>query len=102
MILTPEEIKVVKDFLAPAVKNGLIDAKRLNELLQLASGGASRPEAMEKLYTVREAAELLSCHPKSVFRYIREGRLTAIKLGPKATRIPLNSLKYLLDNKANI
>lgn len=87
MILTPEEIKVLKDFLAPAVKNGLIDAKRLNELLQLASGGASRPETMEKLYTVREAAELLGCHPKSIFRYIREGRLTAIKLGSKSTRI---------------
>ena len=24
MILTPEEIKIVKDFLAPAVKNGLL------------------------------------------------------------------------------
>lgn len=45
MLLTPEEIKVVKDFLAPAVKNGLLDGRRLNELLKLAaSGGESRPE----------------------------------------------------------
>lgn len=34
MLLTPEEIKVVKDFLAPAVKNGLLDGRRLNELLK--------------------------------------------------------------------
>ena len=50
MLLTPEEIKVVKDFLAPAVKNGLLDGRRLNELLKLAaSGGESRPEVPEKL-----------------------------------------------------
>ena len=54
MLLTPEEIKVVKDFLAPAVKNGLLDGRRLNELLKLAaSGGESRPEVPEKLYTVK-------------------------------------------------
>lgn len=100
MILTPEEIKVVKDFLAPAVKNGLIDAKRLKELLQLASGGESRPEAMEKLYTVREAADLIGCHPKTIFRFIREGRLTAVKIGPKSTRISYISLKYFLESKS--
>lgn len=94
MILTPEEIKVVKDFLAPAVKNGLLDGRCLNELLKLAaSGGASRPEAPEKLYTVKEAAELLGCHPKSIFRYIREGRLEAVKIGSKSTRIPSSALK---------
>ena len=94
MILTPEEIQVVKDFLAPAVKNGLIDSKRLNTLLKLAaSGGESHSEEPEKLYTVKEAAELLSCHPKSIFRYIREERLVAIKIGKKSTRISKSALE---------
>lgn len=98
MILTPEEIKIVKDFLAPAVKNGLIDPKRLDALIKLAaSGSVSQPESLEKLYTVREAADLLGCHPKSVFRYIREGRLSAIKIGPKATRIPHGAIRELIN-----
>ncbi len=72
MILTPEEIKVIKDFLSPAVKNGLLDPDRLKRLFQLAaSGGESQPEALEKLYTVREAADLLGCRAKSIHRYIR-------------------------------
>lgn len=97
MILTQEEIKVVKDFLAPAVKNGLLDGRRLNELLKLAaSGGASRPEAPEKLYTVKEAAELLGCHSKSIFRYIQEGRLEKISLGPKSTRISRSGLEAFI------
>lgn len=100
MLLTPEEIKVVKDFLAPAVKNGLLDGRRLNELLKLAaSGGESRPEVPEKLYTVKEAAELLSCHPKSIFRYIREGWLGVIKISARSTRIPRTALELFISVK---
>lgn len=99
MSLTPEEIKVVKDFLAPAVKNGLLDAKRLSELLQLASGGTSRPETIEKLYTIQEAAEILGCHPKSVFRYIREGRLVATKISTRGTRISKSALESFISSR---
>ena len=95
MLLTSEEIKVVKDFLAPAVKNGLLDGRRLNELLKLAaSGGVSRPEAPEKLYTVKEAAELLGCHPKSIYRYFREGLLHKVLLGKRAVRISQQEIEH--------
>ena len=100
MLLTPEEIKVVKDFLAPAVKNGLLDGRRLNELLKLAaSGGESRPEVPEKLYTVKETAELLGCHPKPIFRYIREGWLGVIKISARSTRIPRTALELFISVK---
>ena len=36
---------------------------------------------MNKLYTVREAAEILRVTPYSVQRYVREGKLKALKPG---------------------
>lgn len=99
MILTPDEIIVVKDSLAVAVKHGLLDAEHLKKLLKLAaSDGESRPEAPERLYTVQEAAARLSCHPKSIFRYIREGRLTAIHIGQRGTRIADSEIQHFISN----
>lgn len=99
MILTTEEIKVIKDFLAPAVKNGLLDAKRLAELLELASAGMPAGAAgTGKLYTVTEAAELLGCHPKSIYRYLREGRLHKVQLGKRAIRIAQQEIEQLLKS----
>lgn len=36
---------------------------------------------MEKYYTVEQVAKLLSMHPKTIQRYIREGKLRANKIG---------------------
>ncbi|MBB4015765.1 excisionase family DNA binding protein [Chelatococcus caeni] len=44
-----------------------------------------------KLATVEQAAEELGLHPKTVLRYIREGRLSATKIG-KAYRIDRGTL----------
>ena len=46
------------------------------------------------LCTVDEAAERLKLHPKTVLRYIREGRLKATRVG-KAYRIPRADLDAL-------
>lgn len=101
MILTPEEVKVVKDFLVPAVKNGLLDADHLKALLQLAaSDGENKPEAPEKLYTVREAADLLGRHPKTIHRDIRLGRLACIKIGPRSPRISETALKQFVSDQS--
>lgn len=97
MVLTPEEIKVVKSFLAPAIQNGLLDGKKVNALLKLASESTDQPDAAEKLYTIREAAEILRVHPKSVWRFIREGRLECIHLGKKSARIPASSLMMFVN-----
>ncbi|HEY8004283.1 MAG TPA: helix-turn-helix domain-containing protein [Phenylobacterium sp.] len=40
----------------------------------------------EEVYTVEQFAERLKLHPKTVLRFIREGRLRAVKVG-KAYRI---------------
>lgn len=36
---------------------------------------------MEKYYTVEQAANLLSLHPKTIQRYVREGKIRANKIG---------------------
>ncbi|WP_196257722.1 helix-turn-helix domain-containing protein [Pelagibacterium limicola] len=45
----------------------------------------------DNLFTVEQAAQRLNLHPKTVLRYIREGRLTATRLG-KSYRILRNEL----------
>lgn len=47
---------------------------------------------MERYYKVEEVAELLSLHPKTIQRYIREGKLRANKIGKS-----WNITKYDLD-----
>ena len=40
------------------------------------------------LLTVVELAEWARVHPKTVYRWIREGRLEAIQFGPRTFRVP--------------
>lgn len=49
----------------------------------------------EVLFTVDDAAEQLKLHPKTVLRFIREGRLHATRVG-KAFRIRQEDLNELL------
>ena len=49
-------------------------------------------------YTVEQVAELLSLHPKTVQRYIREGKLRASKIG-KGWRITGHDLSNFAEQK---
>lgn len=51
---------------------------------------------MERYYTVEEIAELLSMHPKTIQRYIREGKLRAKKVG-KSWRISGHDLSTFTE-----
>jgi excisionase family DNA binding protein len=48
-------------------------------------------------YTVEQVADLLSLHPKTVQRYIREGKLRATKLG-KGWRVAGHDLSVFAEN----
>ena len=50
----------------------------------------------ESLYTVDRIAELLHMHPKTIQRYIREGKLRAAKLG-KSWRVTGHDLSVFLQ-----
>ena len=51
------------------------------------------------LLTVPEVAEWARVHPKTVYRWIREGRLEAIQFGPRTFRVPEDAIgKFLNKN----
>jgi excisionase family DNA binding protein len=78
--------------------NGGLDLQEVLSAVELA--GALSPR-VEKLYTVNEAAELLSMHPESLRREIRAGEVRAEKLGPRRTRIAESELlRFRRDRSA--
>ncbi len=52
----------------------------------------------EKYYTVDEIAELIKIHPKTIQRYIREGRLKASKVG-KSWRVSGHDLSIFAEGR---
>ncbi|MFT4105777.1 MAG: helix-turn-helix domain-containing protein [Lacrimispora sp.] len=54
----------------------------------------------EKYYTVEQVSELLDIHPKTIQRYIREGKLRANKIG-KSWRITGHDLSLFAENNGN-
>jgi len=53
---------------------------------------------VEKYYTVEQIAEIIALHPKTIQRYIREGRLKAQKVG-KAWRVTGHDLSVFLEGQ---
>lgn len=51
-----------------------------------------------KLYTSKEVAEMLGILPRTVWTYIKDGRLKARKVG-RAWKIPAESLKEFFDGE---
>lgn len=52
---------------------------------------------MDKYYTVEQIAGLLSMHPKTIQKYIREGKLRAAKVG-KSWRVTGHDLSVFNEN----
>ena len=48
------------------------------------------------LLTVPEVAEWARVHPKTVYRWIREGKLEAIEFGPRTFRVPEDAIGQFL------
>ena len=48
------------------------------------------------LLTVLEVAEWARVHPKTVYRWIREGKLEAIQFGPRTFRVPEDAIGQFL------
>ena len=54
------------------------------------------------MLTVFEVAEWARVHPKTVYRWIKDGRLEAIQFGPRTFRIPEDAIgKFLNKNGYN-
>ena len=54
----------------------------------------------EQFYTVEQIAQMLSIHPKTIQRYIREGKLRAAKIG-KSWRVSGHDLSRFTEENGN-
>jgi excisionase family DNA binding protein len=48
---------------------------------------AVEPSPEKDWYTVKEAAQLFQVHPKTVYKWVREGEIKADRPSPRTTRI---------------
>ena len=55
----------------------------------------------EKYYTVEQISQLLKIHPKTLQRYIREGKLRASKVG-KSWRISGHDLSIFMESEKSV
>lgn len=52
-------------------------------------------------WSVRRVAQYLDVTPKRVYHLVQQGRLQAIRLGPRQTRINLRSLESYVEELSN-
>jgi excisionase family DNA binding protein len=56
----------------------------------------TRVKLADPLCTISDAENLLCCERSTVFRLLRKGKLTRVKVG-SATRIPLSSIEAYIS-----
>ena len=54
---------------------------------------------MDNLLTIKEVAASLQIHPQTVKRYISDGRLKAVKIGYRVTRITSPDLQEFIQSR---
>lgn len=78
--MKPEQIQAVKSFLHAL---GGVSPEREARIIAACKEGTSVPDALIK---TREAANILSVHPKTLFRYRRKGLLKSVNRSPRCIR----------------
>ena len=58
-----------------------------------------KDKAADKFLSVQDVAETLSCTEQYVYGLIKEGNLSAIKIGPRALRISEKSLRLFIETR---
>lgn len=53
----------------------------------------------EKIYTVKEVAELLKVHWQTVLNYIKKGKIKAVKIGKNYRVTELDLKSFISENK---
>ena len=79
-MISPNEIKTVRNALKPFADAGLISQETFSEIMSRISDGqekARRPD----LLTRKEAAKLMKCSMKSLENYETAGKLKAFRIG---------------------
>lgn len=56
---------------------------------------------MEELYRINRVAQILACNRKNVYYLIRQGKLKALRMGPRQTRVSKTSLERYIKEGIN-
>ena len=48
-------------------------------------------------YSIREAAHVIGVHYNTVYRWLHDGTLRGVQVGPRLWRIPRNEVKRMLE-----
>lgn len=51
------------------------------------------------LYSINEIADLLGVTPITVRRYVKEGKINAVKVASRLIRIPFSEIEFLFPKK---
>ncbi len=58
------------------------------------------PRATDQYLTVEQAANVLGVKPRTAYEYIQAGKIPAVRLSARKTRIPAAALHELLERQA--
>ena len=104
-MLQEQTIKKITDVILPLVKLELFTAEEVDELRRVnenpapaISAGMKPPERIPELYTLQETAKMLKVTVKSVYDFIKEGKLELIKLGGRTSRISGDDILRLIQS----
>jgi len=84
--------KVIETILST---DGSVTPEQREEILRACSRKTS---AKPKLGGVRQAAEVLGCHPKTIYRYVRKGLLHSVRYSRRKIRFDLNEVEAFAMN----
>jgi excisionase family DNA binding protein len=59
-------------------------------------------KAKRRFGTVKQAAELLSCHPKTVYRYVKRGMLHPVHHSPRRVRFDLDEVEAFANEGTDV
>ena len=104
MMLQEQTIKKITDVILPLVKLELFTAEEVDELQRVNEKTApaisfetETPTEIPRLYTLQETAKILKVTVKSVYDFIKEGKLELIKLGGRTSRISGDDIHRLIQ-----
>ena len=92
--ISPETLDVVMVVLNQCYPN--LTGQELTEFLESSKSGSKQPKH-EKPLTRRQAADYLSVSVSTVDRYMKNGQLTPLRIGPRLVRIAPDSVYALMS-----
>ena len=79
--------KVIEAVLAA---DGSVTPEQREDILRVCS---RKTPGKPKLGGVRQAAQILGCHPKTIYRYVRKGLLHTVHYSQRKVRFDLNEVE---------